>query len=229
MANSARKRPGTPQADDGIKKIENLQFFYEKNKKAINTGVTVVLVLVVLFFGYRSVYQAPRETKATNAVYHAQRYFDIDSVSKALNGDGQHAGFLKIIKSYGGTNAANLSQYYAGICYLKMGDYKNAAKHLEAFKGKGTIVEKVAMGSLGDAYMEGGNAQKGIDAYRKATSGDGDMLLTPLYLFRLGVAYEQGNKPEDAKKAYKRIRDEYPTSMQAREIDKYLARLGEVE
>jgi hypothetical protein len=33
-------------------------------------------------------------------------------------------------------------------------------------------------------------------------------------------------QPEDAKKAYLRIRDEYPMSAQAREIDRHLARLG---
>jgi TolA-binding protein len=230
MANSTRNKPGsTPVDDDGIKKLEHVQFLYEKNKKGINTALIVVVVLIAGFFGYQRLYQAPRETKAANAIYHAQRYFDIDSVGKALNGDGQHAGFLKVIKSYSGTSAANLSEYYAGICYLKMGDLKNATKHLEAFNGKGTMVEKVAQGSLGDAYMESGNTQKGIDAYRNATASKPDMLLTPLYLFRLGAAYELNNKPDEAKKAYKRIRDEYPTSMQAREIDKYLARLGEVE
>jgi len=230
MANTARKRPGSVTVeDDGLKTLERLQLSYEKNKKRINTAITVVLVLIIGFFGYQRLYKAPRETKAAGAVYHAQRYFDIDSVGKALNGDGQYAGFLKIIRNYSGTKAANLSHYYAGLCYLKMGDYKNAVKHLESFNGKGTLVETVAMGSLGDAYMENGNIAKGIDAYRKAANDKEDMLLTPLYLFRLGVAYEMNNKPDEARKAYRRIRDEYPTSTQAREIDKYLARLGDLE
>lgn len=229
MANKARNRPGTSAQDSGITTLENLQVKYEQNKKRINTIITILLVAVAGVVGYFKLYQEPRETKGANAIYHAQRYFDIDSVGKALNGDGQHAGFLKVIRSYGGTKAGNLSHYYAGICYLKMGDYPNAVKYLEQFKGKGTMVEKVAQGSLGDAHMEAGNVQKGIDAYRKATSGKGDLLITPVYLLRLGVACEMNNKPEDAKKAYARIRDEYPTSMQARDIDKYLARLGTLD
>src|SRR5690606_4850240 len=124
-------------------------------------------------------YQEPRETKANNALYQAQRYFDIDSVDKALNGDGQHAGFLKIVRTYGSTSAGNLSQFYAGMCYLKMGDYSNAIKHLEKFNGKGTLIEKLAYGSLGDAYMEEGKIDKGVDAYKKAAAGKGDILLTP--------------------------------------------------
>jgi TolA-binding protein len=34
-------------------------------------------------------------------------------------------------------------------------------------------------------------------------------------------------KTEDAKKYYNRIKDEFPQSEQAREIDKYLGMLGE--
>jgi TolA-binding protein len=230
MANTARKKPGSVNMDnEGLQTLERLQLSYEKNKKRINTVLIVVLALIVGFFGYQRLYKAPRETKAASAIYHAQRYFDMDSVSKALNGDGQHAGFLKVIRNYGGTKAANLSHYYAGLCYLKMGDYKNAVKYLESFNGKGTLLTTIAAGALGDAYMESGNVSKGIDAYRKASADKDDVLLTPLYLFRLGLACEMNNKPEDAKKAYKRIRDEYPMSAEAREIDKYLARLGELE
>lgn len=229
MATKARNKPGTTANDSGIQKLETLQYKYEQNKKRINTALTAILVVVVGFVGYYKLYQEPRETKASNALYHAQRYFDIDSVGKALNGDGQHAGFLKVIRTYSGTKAGNLSQYYAGVCYLKMGDYPNAIKHLEKFKGKGTTVEKVAHGSLGDAHMEAGNIQKGIEAYRQATSGKGDLLITPVYLLRLGVAYQMNDKPEEAKKAYGRIRDEFPGSMQARDIDKYLATTGTLD
>ncbi|MCD6064647.1 MAG: hypothetical protein K0R82_2558, partial [Flavipsychrobacter sp.] len=53
--------------------------------------------------------------------------------------------------------------------------------------------------------------------------------LTPFYLSRAAAAYEMDKKPEEAIKAYIRIRDEYPTSAEARNVDKYLARLGELE
>jgi hypothetical protein len=50
-----------------------------------------------------------------------------------------------------------------------------------------------------------------------------------MYLFNLAAAYEVAKKPEEAKKAYLRIRDEFPTSMQARDVDRYLAKLGEID
>ena len=55
------------------------------------------------------------------------------------------------------------------------------------------------------------------------------MALAPFYLMRAGAAYEMNKQPEEAKKIYKRIRDDYPQSNAARDVEKYLARLGEVE
>jgi len=228
MANSVRNKPGTERITtvEEHNPLETIQDKYEQNKKRINTGITVVLLAVVGFFAYQKFVKEPKETKAANAISYAQMYFANDSLNQALNGDGQHQGLLQIIKKYGGTKAGNLAQYYAGVSYLQMNDPKNAIKHLKEFDAKGTNVAYVAYGALGDAYMENNNVKEGIEYYNKAAGNKDDNLLTPIYLYRAAMAYELNNQPDKAKDNYKRIRDEYPQSMQAREIDKNLARLG---
>ncbi|RYE20583.1 MAG: tetratricopeptide repeat protein [Sphingobacteriales bacterium] len=228
MANTARNKPGEEQVTvvEESNALDNLQGKYESNKNRINTIITVVLIAVIGFFAYQKLYKAPQENKAANAIVGAQHYFEADSMNKALNGDGQQPGFLKIMKKYSGTPTANLCHYYAGICYLKTGDFKNAIKQLEDFNGKGTISEKAAYGALGDAYMESGNTKKGIEFYNKAAADKNDAILTPMYLSRAGMAYEKDGQADKAKESYKRVRDEFPQSMQARDMDKYLARLG---
>ena len=57
----------------------------------------------------------------------------MDSVKLALNGDNINSGFAKIISKYSGTKAANLAKFYAGSCYLKLGDFNNAVKYLKRF------------------------------------------------------------------------------------------------
>lgn len=231
MANSARNKPGEEKITDiqELKGLDNLMSMYENNKKRINTISTVVLGVIVAFVAYQKLYQAPRAEKAATAIAFAQRYFEVDSLDKAMNGDGQHQGFVKIEKKYSGTPTANLCHYYMGVCYLRKGDFKNAIKHLEDFDGNGTQVAYAAWGAIGDAYMETGNKKKGIEYYEKATGDKDNTLYTPLYLYRLGVAYELDGKLDEAKKAYTRVRDEYPQSQEARDMDKYLARLGVVE
>lgn len=218
----------TTAVDDSNDTLLSLQSWYEKNKKRINTIATVVLVGLAAIIGWRFL-NAGKEDKAATQMSFAQRYFEMDSLQKALNGDGQHPGFTRIISKYGGTKSGNLSHYYAGVIYLRTGDFKNAVKHLSDFNGKGTILERAAAGALGDAHMELGATKKGIEAYEEAASDKEDEIMTPTYLQRLGMAYEMNKQPEKAKEAYKRIRDEYPTSAAARDIDRYLARLGVVE
>lgn len=229
MANTTRNKPGVERITTETNPLDNLQVTYEKNKSRINTGLFVVLAVILGFFAYRQFVVQPKQNKANNAISFAQTFFQADSLNKALNGDGQHDGFLRIIKKYDGTKAANLANYYAGICYLQMNDAKNAIKYLKEFDAEGTNVQYAANGALGDAYMESGNVKEGIEHYNKAAGNKDDNLLTPLYLYRAGLAYEMNNQPDKAKDAYKRIRDEYPQSQQARDMDKHLARLGVID
>jgi TolA-binding protein len=231
MANSARTQPGaerptTTQETDPLIKIES---FYEQNKKQISTITTVVLVAILGYLGYTKLYKAPAEEKAATALSFPQLYFQADSLNMALNGDGKNPGFIKIAKKYDGTAAGNLANYYEGVCYMRMGDFKNAATALKAFNGKGTLLEHAAQGLLGQAYMESGDNAKAIDCFKKATADKNDIVATPMYLYQLGLAYEANNNNAEAKAAFMRIRDEYPRSMQARDMDKELARIGEVE
>ena len=108
-----------------------------------------------------------------------------------------------------------------------MGDFAKAEQHLKQFNGKGTMVALVAKGALGDAYMEQNKIDDAIKAYLDASIDDNNILLTPVYLERAGMAYEMQNKKADAIKVYKQINDKFPTSPQSQNIKKSLARLGE--
>ena len=229
MANSARTQPGVerPAAQeietDPLEKVTEL---YQKYQKPLSTALTVIIVAVIGYFGYTKWYKGPNEEKATAALAMPQLYFQADSMNLALNGDGKNPGFIKIEKKFDGTAAGNLAHFYAGVAYLKTGDFKNAIKSLSAFDGKGTILANQAYGSLGMAYMESGDKNKAIEFFKKATADKDDALITPLYLYHLGLAYEASNQMNDAKDAFKRIRDEYPRSIHARDMEKELAKMG---
>ena len=202
---------------------------YEANKKRINTIVTVVLLAVVGGLAYTQLYRAPKVQKAATTVAWPHRMLEVDSFNLALNGNAEHPGFLKVQKKYEGTPTANLCNHYIGVCYLHLGDFDKAIKYLEDFNGKGTQLSYASWGALGDAYMEKGDTKKGIEYYEKAAGDKDDDVYTPLYLYRLGVAYEISNQPEKAQEAYKKIRDEYPRTQVAQDIDRHLARVGVID
>lgn len=211
----------------------SLMSFWNANGKKIGIVLGVIIVLTGGYFAYKAYIVAPKEEKAAEAMFQAETYFKMDSVKQALNGDNLNPGFLKIISKYGGTKAANLAHFYAGNCYLKLGDFNNAVKQLKDFSTDAVQVEARALSLLGDAYSELGKKEDAITAYKKAGNlFEEDESNSPGYLFRAGYLYESMGKNKEAIEIYKLIKKKYPRSVMptaqgGQDIDKYLARLGE--
>ncbi len=204
--------------------LSRTEQFFEKHYKLIGSIVGGIAILVLLYFGYMKYIKEPQELEAQAALFNAQKYFEADSLNKALNGDGVNLGFLSIADEFGSTKAGNLSHYYAGVIYLKLGDFDNAISELESFSSKDIIVSSMANGLLGDAYMEKNDIDNGIKYYLASADNNKNSFTTPMYLFRAALAYELQNKWQEASDLYLRIQKDYFRSMEARDIDKYIAR-----
>ncbi|MBP7184706.1 MAG: tetratricopeptide repeat protein [Saprospiraceae bacterium] len=198
--------------------------FFEKYQKLILIVGGALIALVGGYFAYKYLYQMPNQEKAVAQMYKAQEQFERDSFNLALtNPGGGSAGFLDIIKKYGGSPASNLAYYYAGICYLNMSDYNNAVKYLDDYSPKDEITAITKYGSLGDAYSELKKFDDAMSNYKKAASYDNDFL-TPFYLKKLGMLQEKQGDNKSAKDSYQKIKENYPQSNEGRDIEKYMMR-----
>jgi len=210
--------------------VDQFQHFWDRYGKQTGYALLVIILLVGGWLGYKFMVAEPNEKKAGEAMFRAEEYFRMDSARLALNGDNVNAGFLKIISKYSGTKAANLASFYAGSCYLKLGDFNNAVKYLKDFSTSVTQVQLRADGLLGDAYSELNKKDEAVTQYRKAgTLLEKDDLLSPEYLYRAGQLYESMGKTQDAIDMYQIIKAKYANSPRGYEIDKHLARLGVTE
>jgi len=216
--------------ENEISPVDKWKNFQDKNGKKYGIALSLILLVVLGYFGYRQFILEPKEKQATEAMFRAEDYYRIDSIRLALNGDAVNAGFVKIISRYGGTKAADLAAFYAGSCYLKLGDFNNAVKYLKDFKTSAVQVQAKAYGLLGDAYSELNKKEEAVEQYKKAgTLFDEDEIISPEYLFRAGYLYESMGKNEDAVAMYTIIKNKYPASPRGFDIDRYLARLGVVK
>jgi tetratricopeptide (TPR) repeat protein len=224
MAKS-KKKDENPQ---GIKSVEETltrtEQFLEDNYKPMLIGLGAIVVLVGLFWLGR-LYLNNRNEEAQVQMYQAQRYLESDSLRLALNGDGNYLGFVDISKDYKWTNAGNLARYSAGICYLHLGNYKEAIDYLDKYSKKDKVLGSLAIGATGDAYVELGETEKGISRYLEAADFAVNSFNTPLFLMKAAELYELNNKYDEALKLYQRIKDEYPESTEGSTIDKYIARV----
>jgi len=214
------------EANDPVHKVTGI---WEQYSKQIIIGLVAIVVIVGGYFGYKNLVSAPNEKKANEAIFQAEAYFRADSARLALEGDNINPGFLKVISKYGGTEAANMAHFYAGSCYLKLGDYNNAAKQLEAFSTKEPLIAARAKALMGDALSESGKKEEAAKLYKQAgTLFEKDDYNSPQYLFRAGYLYESMGKNQDAIEMYKLIKEKYP-QFREYDIDKYLGRLGSIE
>jgi len=209
--------------------VEKVAGFWYQYSKQILIALAAILIVGGGVFGYNYFISGPNEKKASEAMRYAEEYFRQDSVKMALEGDNLNPGFLKIISKYSGTKAANLANFYAGSCYLTMGDFKNAAKHLEDFSTGEPLVKARAKALLADADSELGKKDEAAKLYKEAGAiFEKDDFYSPQYLFRAGYLYESMGKTKEAIELYKMIKEKYPQYREY-DIDKYLSRLGDTQ
>ncbi|NQX97184.1 MAG: tetratricopeptide repeat protein [Flavobacteriales bacterium] len=199
--------------------------FIEANKKVIMAVVLGLIIVIGGYFGYKKLVIAPMEFEAQKDMFMAEKYFSQDSLQKAINGDGLNYGFIDIVDEYSGTKAANLAHYYLGICYRNTGEYEFAIDELKSFSSDDVMISTVALGAIGDSYMELNDIDQAISYYEKAVTNGGNNLTSPIYLYKAGLAYEDKQDFANAETKYNAIKSEYPDSREAQTIDKYIARV----
>ncbi len=211
------------------------EVFFAKHRNVILAVIAAIIVVVAGWVCYGTFISGPRQDKASTALARGQEYFNAEQFDKALNGDGAgYAGFVKIAADYGSTDAGNLANLYAGLCYYQMGKAKEAVKYLEEYSpSSDAMVSPAAVAALGNAYAAVGQVDKAVsklkDAASKADSKAKDGAnnsLSPTFLLQAGELLENQNKAGEALEIYQNIKKKYVNSalVQSNEIDKYIER-----
>lgn len=225
-------------ANSHVENPSKTEAFFIKFKKQILIAVVAVIVIIAGIALYNVYVDGPREDKASTALAKGQQYFNQEQFDKALNGDGaSYAGFVKIASDYSGTDAANLANLYAGLCYANLGKWNEAVTTLEKFSSKSdAMISPAAMAALGNAYANTGNVDKAISAFKKAAdmadskaADDTNNSLSPTFLIQAAQLLESQNKSDEALKIYQDVKKKYVNSqvVQSSEIDKYIERIAE--
>lgn len=221
--------------------VQRMRGFWLNYSKPITYIGSAIIIILVGWLVYKYMFKVPKEERANDAVFVTQKYFtDFTNASgsdsakaliaaKVLNGDGRNDGALRIINKYSGTDAANLCEYYAGACYLHLHQYAKAINFLKDFDADGaTQIKSRAYGMMGDASAELNKNDDALNYYKKAANvNDKDEYTSSEYLFRAALFAQSIGKTKDAIDLFKKIKDEYPLTEKAADVDRYLAKLGD--
>lgn len=218
--------------DEGASKTEE---FVSKYQYIIIGVIVVVIVGILGYLGYNRFILQPQEEEAANELNQSQVYFDLalestnekerDSLfSLAINGGGGKFGFVDIADEYSSTKVGRLANYYAGMSYLNMNEYKKAITYLDKFKSDDVMLGTFALGGIGDAFSELDQFDSALDYYEKAAKRKENDYTTPKYLFKAALTAMKLDKPEKAIEYFERIENEYSSSEEAKTLEPYLGK-----
>ncbi|WP_147679125.1 tetratricopeptide repeat protein [Algibacter pacificus] len=215
--------------DESASKTED---FVAKNQKYIFIIIGVVALVVLGSLAFKEFVASPKQEKAMNDMFQAQKYFDqaVNGVAKdslynlALNGGEGKFGMLDIIKEYSGTEAANLASYYAGTAYLRLKDYKNAVEHLSDFKSDDEVLAPLAKGNIGDAFVQLNQKEDALEYYEKAANMRDNEYTTPMYLYKAGAIALDLGKADKALSYFNQIKENYSNATEASTIDVFIGK-----
>lgn len=203
--------------------ISKSELYIEEHKNTILIVVIVVVVAILAFFGMRKFYFQPRQVKANEAVYAAEQWYQQSDFQQALEGNEQYDGFIDVAKRFGSTKAGKRAKYCAGICYLQLGQYEEAASYLKSYKGKDIFTPILATIAEGDAQLDMGNTHAALGLYEKAAKMDDNYITAPFSLFKAGMVNVIEGNGKKALECFTSIKKKYPESTEWRDIDKYIA------
>ncbi len=215
--------------DEGASKTEA---WVARNQKYIFIIIGIAALVILGYLAYEEFIQEPQETEAANEMFQAQQYFDaaLDASSAqsdslfnlALTGGQGKFGFIDIAENYGGTDAANLAHYYAGMAYLRTNQYQKAIQSLDQFESDDQILGPLAKGAIGDAFLQLEQPEEALGYYEEAAGMKTNPFTTPRFLMKAALTAIQLEKGAAAEEYLNRIKEEFPDSPEARKVDVYL-------
>lgn len=228
MAKKNEKIKAQAEAEEMVSKSEAI---FKKYKKQIICCLVAVLVIISGVMLYKQMIVKPRAEKANNAIAKAQNFFNEQQWEKALKGDSTGVqGFIAIAEEYSSTDAGNLANLYAGLCYAKLDKWQEAVNYLNQFETSDDVmVSPLSMMAAGDAYANVNNLDQAVSSFRKAAEmadkaaeGGINNSVSPNALLKAGIILLKQNKKDEALAVFQNIKDKYLQSPVRGEIDKYI-------
>lgn len=208
------------KVEERVSAVDN---FFKEHGKLIWGCAIALIVIGAVSLCYQKFYLQPKKAEAAAQLYPAENNFAAGEYDLALNGDGNVLGFAQVIDEYG-SKAGAAVYFYAGVCELQLGNYAEALGYLKKYNGKDAILAARALGCQGDAYVGLEKLNDALSCFDKAAA-KADNMFAATYLLKAGVVCEELGNPAKAVAYYKKIKDQYPQSMEGYDIDKYISRI----
>lgn len=198
--------------------------FFEDNKSRVLTygGILVVLVVAALFYiNHNNEENGEAGIQLANVIH----LYDQGSYLEAIEG---HAGtdvigLKKIVEKYGSTENGETAKIYLANSYNRLGKPDEAFKYYKDYDGGISLFKATALAGQAGYFADKKEYEKAADLYRKAASVSAADVLNSYYLLHAGINYINAGKKSEAKNMFEKVKKDYATSTENREVNKYMA------
>lgn len=198
--------------------------FYKENQTIIFSVVAAVVLIIVatLFFSSRNIENnlaASTELSRVYATYNAGLF------QQAIDGKPgtQEIGLLKIVDKYSGSSQGELARIILANAYYYTEQYDKALEEYDSYSGDDDKMIASALAGKASCYEVKGNYEDAAKFFAKAANVNKYVPANSDYLLNAAINYIKVKNYDQAGELLKRVKDEYNTSLAAKQVDKYLA------
>lgn len=199
--------------------------YFEENRNVVFAILGGLVLIVIMGFGY-GFFKDQQENQAQQALARAVRLYEAEDFRTALDGNDSVTGLLEVADKYSGTKAGNLARYYAADAYYGLGELENALTYFQQFDHSADALGAGAFAAEAAINEDMGNHDRAAGLYEDAALIFESDFTSARYLESAGRNYELAGNFDEAREMYEMIREDYPDSEQAQEVDLYLARVN---
>lgn len=196
------KKYATEEAFESLEQTAQAsEHFLEKNAKILGIIFGALILAAVGYFAYLKFVIEPKNEDAQKEIVTADQMFESDSLDLALNGSpGAYLGYNQIIDEYSGSDVANVAKYKSAVALYQQGKYQEALDRINSFNTSEKALSAMKNGVKGDALVQLGKKEEGLDAYENAVNASDLEILQKVYTKKAAVlamdmkAYDRGLK-----------------------------------
>ena len=184
------------------------EYIQKHSRKFLIAGAGVVVVILIALFFISS--NRARNQKALELLGQSRVELEAGEFQTAT------VGLQNILRSYGGTKAAQEALYLLGNSSYYGRDYDQALRYFQDFVKKYPEADPLllsgAYSGIGDCHMQIKEYSQAAEYYLKAADKNPDDFVVPNLLLLSAQAYSYANQPDKAKEIYEKIIQKYPNS-----------------
>jgi tetratricopeptide (TPR) repeat protein len=201
--------------------------FYERNKKNISIAVTIVAVLIIAAIVFLK-NRADNSEKASAQLGEVFSLYDAGQYQQAIDGIPERniTGLKAIVDNYGGLRAGDYARFYLANAYYHLGKYDLALEQFDDFSPTDDVLAVSRFAGIGSCLEAMGKYKEAAENFEKAATKYPQDVNAAENLSNAARNYGKAGEKQTAIELYKKVKKNYPTSVFARDADRYIAGLA---